>query len=132
MTLYEYTGEVVRVIDGDTLVLKLTKEFTQEIDFGFHIKDKMSLIKTAEITFRLSGINTAELRGGTPESKQLAQEAKLKVQELTANKKLKVITEKPDLYSRWLATIFIEGNDVVSLNDMLINLGLAVPYLCSS
>jgi micrococcal nuclease len=128
--IYEYIGEVVRIIDGDTLVLKLTKEFSQQVDFGFHIKDTMTLTKSTEITFRLSGIDTAELKGGTSESKQLAQDAKFKVIELTENKKLKVITEKPDKYGRWLATIFID-NETISLNDTLINLGLAVPYLKS-
>lgn len=125
--MYEYTGEVVRVVDGDTIVLKLSKEFPVEIDFGFYIKDTMILKKSAQMSFRLLGVDTAELVGGTSETKLLAQQAKSKVEELTVGKKLRVLTEKPDKYGRWLATIYVEG-EAISLNETLLNLGLATVY----
>ena len=63
VTLYEYEAEVSRVVDGDTVYLTLTKEFSLEVDFGFNIKDTVILRKTARIDFRLLGINTPEVHG---------------------------------------------------------------------
>ena len=61
--MYSYDATVVRVVDGDTVRLKLSKIFTQQIDFGFHITENMSTSKSVEMNFRLLGVDTPEVRG---------------------------------------------------------------------
>lgn len=53
--MWEYEAEVIRVVDGDTVYLRVWKE----LDFGFYIKQRQSY----EGSFRLLGIDTPELRG---------------------------------------------------------------------
>lgn len=65
MGQYEYPATVHRVVDGDTVYLKLSKTFTLPVDFGFNILDKVLLLKEATIEFRLYGINTPEVVGVT-------------------------------------------------------------------
>lgn len=119
---YVYNAELVRVIDGDTVRFKLSKEF----DFGFHIKHN----SVYEGNFRLFGINTPEIRG---EERPEGLRSKAIVEDiLTQAKEIKVKTYKPDKYGRWLADIYVvnsHNSQVYLLNQYLVDNGYAEPYL---
>lgn len=111
--MYEYKATLVRVIDGDTVSL--------DVDLGFYT--------SRTETFRLYGVNTAELRSINPEEKRAALEAKEYVTRQLTFKSLiiKTFKDKEDKYGRMLALVFIEGDDE-SLNNKLVSTGLAAPY----
>jgi len=126
---YTYEADLVRVIDGDTVVLTLHKMFSYDIDFGFYIKENLTSEKSTTMHFRLLGINTPEITGVNEEerAKGLAAKAELerllKLGEITAN------TTKPDKYGRWLVTIFVKTIDaVINVNDELVKTGFAKVY----
>jgi micrococcal nuclease len=104
--MYQYTAKLVRVIDGDTVVL--------DVDLGFRINLRE--------TFRLANINAFELR------ENLGLSAKQFVIDWFTQRPIaEIISEKPlkqEKYGRWL--VRISYNDIC-LNDALIHAGLAVP-----
>ena len=127
---WEYAASVVRVIDGDTAVFKLTKTFIQEVDFGFFVKDTMSLTKTAEVTFRFSGINTPEIHGADKKVVKKGKDAKAEVERLCSLGPLRLVSSKPDKYGRWLADIYVTppGEAEIHINQALLDGGFALPY----
>lgn len=125
--MYEYAGTLVRVVDGDTVVLSLRRTIVVDIDFGFYVKDKLSLDKTAEVTFRLKGVNAPEVVG---ENKAQGLAAKAFLTDLLVTKPLKVVSYKTDKYGRWLADIFIAVDGAEkSVSQLMIEAGHAVPYM---
>lgn len=108
--MYEYAAELVAVVDGDTVDLK--------VDLGFHVY-KVD-------RFRLLGINT-------PEHGQSGfQEAKDEVAKWFADRSGKQIfirtrKDKKEKYGRFLATV-LEADAAQSLNDLLVSKGLAKTY----
>lgn len=128
---YEWTyGEVklVRVIDGDTAVFRLTREYVQSIDFGFKIKDKVTLFKETEVHFRLDGINTPEVVG---EQKAAGLEAKAELVRLLGLGELRLVSLKPDKYAeRYIAQVYVRapGAAEVSVSQHMIDGGWAKPY----
>lgn len=98
----EYPATVIRVIDGDTLVLR--------VDVGFR--------GSYEDTFRLAHCNA-------PEGKQTEAANKLR-EWLPPGKKVIVASEKPEKFGRWLCDLRWE--DCTSLVESLILNHLAVPY----
>jgi len=113
---YEYTDvEVVRVIDGDTVRLRIHKDY----DFGFYLKDT----KSVEMNFRLFGINTPEL----PSAEGAL--ARMKLINLLHGLK-RVVTYKPDKYGRWLVDLYAEQDGTeVWINKALLDGGFAKAYL---
>ena len=109
---YEYDAEVVRVIDGDTVRLRVTRDF----DFGFYVKER----KTYEGNFRLLGINAPELYGQVTD---FGLKSKNRLIELLAGKAVKAITYKPDKYGRWLVELFVDG---ININQQLVTEGFAI------
>lgn len=118
--MYEYEAEVVRVIDGDTVRFK--------VDLGFHM--------TAELNFRLLGIDTPEIRG---EERPEGLKVKAAVEDLLLNQAetVRIVTTKPDKYGRWLATVYIKltrsfsatsHTEWLDVNQWLLDNGLAKPY----
>jgi len=114
---YEYRARLRRVVDGDTVDL--------DVDLGFYL--------TASLRFRVLGIDTPELRGGTAESKARAREAKDRVEELLSCGEgfpLMIRTRKADSFGRWLAAIYYPADDTLelwrSLAETLIAEGLGV------
>ncbi len=132
--MYEYDAKVIRVIDGDTIELELTKCFNVEIDFGFYIKETQQILKSTRQHFRLAGINTPEIYGVSLEEKLKGLAAKDELTRLCAIGKLKAITLKPDKYGRWLAELFVELENGVKLNinQKLIETGFAIAYMTSN
>ena len=133
MTDYSYDATLIRVVDGDTVHLALTKAFPFEVDFGFNIKDTVVLQKSAELTFRLFGINTPETHGTAATTGGQMAEGLKSAAELTrllGLGKLRVLTSKPDKYGRWLATIFVtpKMGPEMNVNDAMIKGGFAKAY----
>jgi micrococcal nuclease len=102
--MYEYNAQIINVIDGDTLDLK--------VDLGFYT--------FIENRFRLPRINTPEL------STLEGISAKEFVQQFTGVSCIIQTTKNPkDKYGRFLAEIFVGG---INLSDELIRLGYAKPW----
>lgn len=107
---YDYRARVVRVIDGDTVVLN--------VDLGFDIHH-------TNMTVRLWGINAPEMN--TPEGKQarawLVEKLANQTDILFDSRK-----DKADKYGRYLAVLWRDG-DISSLNDQMVVAGHAQFYM---
>jgi endonuclease YncB( thermonuclease family) len=106
---YVYDATMIEVIDGDTVQI--------ELDLGCD-----SVIKPMRC--RLSGINAKGKR--TVEGKA----AKALVEDLFpigTPMRIETVKDKKEKYGRYLAVLYHPSLDV-SVNDHLVNVGLAVPY----
>ncbi len=105
--LFTYRAQLLRVIDGDTLVVAL------EISPGVFF----------EQTLRLRGLDCAELATpGGKAAKRLVEATLTPATWLTIN------TTKPDKYDRYLADVFVdgpEGGTEIFLNNLLLEKGHA-------
>ena len=94
--MFEYSGKVLRVVDGDTLIV--------DIDLGFSIRRTESV--------RVAGINAYEtsLRGGTTEAeKLLGLHAKSMLVKILTNETVKLKTEKEKgKFGRYIAHVFVD------------------------
>lgn len=91
--MYEYRAECVKVVDGDTVRMR--------VDLGFHL--------TFTDNFRLAGVDTPELRSRDEGERSRAQKAKAAVEALLASdRELMIRTEKSDKYGRWLAHLYVK------------------------
>lgn len=111
--LYIYKATYLKNYDGDTIT------FLVDMGMGSYRKENI----------RLYGINTYELRDKNAERRELAYEAKrfVEVQLVGTQVYIKTYKDKTGKYGRYLAEVFLEGNDK-SLNEMLLDEGLAEPY----
>lgn len=100
--MYTYAARLVRVIDGDTVVL--------DLDLGF------KLWRLNE-SYRLARIDAPEMAtaGGPP--------AKAALEDYLAGKALKVVTSKGDKYGRYLVELLADN---ANANDWLVTNGRAV------
>lgn len=115
--MYEYSAKIKRCIDGDSVVFEW-------VDLG------LSTFVHNE-TCRLYGLDTAEKRGGSEETKALGKLATEYVKErLPVGKEVIIRTklDKAGKFGRILATIYHQGLRKPSLNALLIERKLAVPY----
>jgi micrococcal nuclease len=88
--MYEYKATLRRVVDGDTV------DF--DVDLGFYM--------TAALRFRILGVDTPELRGGTSTTKAKAKISRAFVEEqLERATAIRIYTEKADSFGRWLARV---------------------------
>ena len=108
-TNFIYNAVITRVIDGDTV--------DATVDLGFRIFTILRL--------RLHGIDTAELNDRDPALREHARQGKQFVENLTLNKQVTLETFRTDKFGRWLAVIYIDGQNV---NQLLLEHGLAKPY----
>lgn len=107
--MYEYKATLKRVVDGDTVWLR--------VDLGFRT--------WVEADFRMLGIDAAE-RVGVNANPVLAAAAKAYLEGLISGRELTIQTYKPDKYGRWLVKIYLQdGTDV---NAAMIGAGHAVVY----
>jgi endonuclease YncB( thermonuclease family) len=106
-TPYLYAANLIRVTDGDTVVL--------QVDLGFRL--------TATMPFRLLGINAPEMREPAGQvSRQWA------IDWFAANPTFTVASAKdPEKYGRWLGVI--HPGSGASLNEAMVTAGMAVPYM---
>ena len=123
MDLWQYRAYVERVVDGDTLDLR--------IDLGFGIT-----LTGDEARVRLHDIDTAEIYGSSRDSEeyQAGQVHKRFVEAWVADAEdepwpFLVETRKDDergKYGRWLATIHRRGDGAILNDDLLAEFGDAV------
>ena len=105
--LFTYTAELVRVVDGDTLVVEL------EVSPGEFLEQKL----------RLRGIDCPEM--STPEGRAAKRFVEALLAKTTA---ITIRTSKPDKYDRYLADVFLtaKAGEEVYLNNALLENGHAV------
>lgn len=110
--MYTYNAKVIDIHDGDTI--------TALVDLGFHIQ--------MEIKVRFYGINAPEITGSTRDA---GLKSKQRVVGLISGKNiiLKTYKDKQEKFGRWLADIYITETDAKSVNQILIDEGLAVPFM---
>jgi micrococcal nuclease len=107
--MYSYKAELVRVVDGDTVVL--------DVDLGFNT--------TLRETFRLAGINAPESRG--PERIE-GKAAAAHLIGLLCNESLTIDTLKDSKgkYGRYLAYLYIEDQGKkININYVMVLDGFA-------
>ena len=103
--------QIVEVYDGDTFKIDLP---SQHPLFG------------DDISVRVAGIDTPELKGSSDEVKALAYKAKNRTQELLSDAKtIELKNPQRDKYFRVLAEVWIDGE---SLGEKLKDEGLAKEY----
>ena len=115
MSIRTFDGEPVRAIDGDTV--RVT------IDLGFNVHHIIDV--------RIAGINTPEIRGGTPETKAAGRAAQAFTAGWLAEAcdteerwPLTIRTSKGRSFNRWVGTIS-RNNDSNSLAHDLLSAGHA-------
>ena len=117
--MYTYKAKLDRVIDGDTIDVK--------IDLGFDISVKKRV--------RFTGINTPESRTRDLEEKKLGLAAKERVKSILAENDCFIIESKEvGKFGRVLGEVFIntvdsvKSEETISLNELLKTEGHAVEY----
>lgn len=117
---YTYRAIVESVYDGDT--------FRANVDLGLD----SWLMKQS---FRLYGINAPEVRGVDSEIGKRSRDWLRS--KLTIGSRVIIVTRKErknqnqdskEKYGRYLAEVYLE-DEVLSLNEQMVNLGYAVPYM---
>jgi endonuclease YncB( thermonuclease family) len=109
MHSYQYKAEVMKVTDGDTIVV--------DIDLGFHVVIR-------NIPLRLARIDAYELRG---DERLRGLYAKAKLKEMVEGKRVLISTAKKGSYNRYLAEVYYDaGDEVVCVNDLMVSSGHAV------
>lgn len=109
---YLFEAKVLNVVDGDTIDVS--------VDLGFSVYSHQRL--------RLYGIDTEELTSTVAEERELAKKAKQRLIYLVLDKKIYIQTFKTDKYGRYLAKLYLNLDESVSVNDLLITENLAKPY----
>lgn len=111
--MYQYKAVIQSVYDGDTC--------TAKVDLGFTV--------SVDVKFRLFGINTPEMRGGTPTSKAAGIKARDRLKELVEGKTVFLDSyQGSDAFGRWLCIIRLPDANV-TVNQILLNEGHAVRFL---
>lgn len=109
--LWVYRARVERVIDGDTLAIRL--------DQGLHTE------RVEQV--RLLGVNTPEVKGASrPAGLAATAFVKRWLSDAGGDWPLVVQTEKSDAFGRFLATVWDAAGRC--LNDDLLSAGHAVPF----
>ena len=107
--LYWYKAIVIRLIDGDTIIV--------DVDKGFSDWRK-------RLSLRFSRIDAPEKRGVTKEEGLAALDF-LKTQ-ISEGDAIYIRTQKADSFGRYIAEIFVfEGDNANNLSDTLVKFGHA-------
>jgi micrococcal nuclease len=112
--MYNYNANLVRVIDGDSLIV--------DIDLGFNIWVR-------NISVRLYGVDTPEIRTKNPTEKTAGYLAKSRVEDLLSDGKLQITTmlDVSDKFGRILGVV--HNSDNLNIGFILINERLGIPFL---
>ena len=106
---YIYAADVVRIIDGDSIVLKA--------DLGFEVWISKS--------FRLNGIDTPEIKTKVENEKKHALIARDALSERILNKIVRLENVESEKYGRLLADVYLDNDN---LNEWMIEKNYAVKY----
>jgi len=110
--MYEYKAEVLRWIDGDTLLV--------EVDLGFYVK------KVEKV--RLARIDAPEMDSEVAYQIRKAKSARSKAKKFCpegAMITLKTEKAERDRYARYIGEVFCDGKN---LSDYLLELGVVKEY----
>lgn len=115
-TLYRFPAKVLRVVDGDTVVVKFTLLPVEEHQYP-----------RQEITHKLRflGVDTAELKSQDATLKKYAYTAKDFTTKELLNEEIILQVTGQDAFGRILGKVFHEGKD---FNAVLIQEGYAQVY----
>jgi len=98
--MYEYNAEIIRWVDGDTVLVRL--------DLGFHCQ-KIERI-------RLARINVWELNDTSSYKRRWARSARFKINKLCPKgSKVKIKSEKnpkQDMYARYIGEVYFQGKNL--------------------
>ena len=115
--MYEYHVEITHVYAGDTCT------GTVDLGFGFFAR---------KAKFRLLGIDTDELRGGTWETRASGLQARDWLKARVLGKNVRIHSVSKGKYGRYLVRIWLlDDNGAVTgscLNDAMIEAGIARAY----
>lgn len=127
---WEYVATLVRVLDGDTAIFRVERTFSMDVDFGFFVKDRMSLTKSAEVTFRFAGIDSPEIHGTDKSQVKAGNAALAETKRLLSLGPIRLVSYKQDKYGRWLADVFVTppGGEEIWVNKSLLDGKFALPY----
>jgi endonuclease YncB( thermonuclease family) len=121
--LYVYDVVWYRIVDGDSVHLKVQRKIDLELDFGFHVKTRIEKTDTFQDLFRLEGIDAPEVRGEERPQGLTSKEAFASflapptLQDSVARQCLTrdvepgtliAVTHKMGKYGRWLVTLYGE------------------------
>lgn len=122
---YIYDAKLIKIVDGDTVHLEVSRAFEFTVDFGFHQQETITIVRSARESFRFARINAPEM--GT----QAGKDAKAALSALLTGKQLTAKTLKQDKYGRWLLELYIqeEGKPDMNVNDWMVAEKHAVPYM---
>ena len=116
--LWFYRAKVMRIIDGDTVVVCIDKGM-----YAFAVEK-----------VRLAGIDAPEMRPRVGSTEQRAAEKILaalatdRLRELIDGEEIVIRTAKTGKFGRWLAHLYLPGNATLTANQLLLNEDLAVRY----
>jgi micrococcal nuclease len=114
--MYEYNCKIVRVIDGDSIILDI------DLGFGLWIHGE---------SIRLYGVDCPECRSRDKEEKAAGLLAKEFVEEaLHVGETYTLTTKEKGKFGRYLGTIYL--TDDTSINAALVKERLSVPYFGQS
>lgn len=110
---FTYKAVILKIVDGDTIDV--------EIDLGFHAFTKQRM--------RLCNIDTFEKNDKDPLKRALALKATNRVIELIPVGSIVILESfKQDKYGRFLAEVYSISSPSISVNAILVEENLAVPY----
>jgi micrococcal nuclease len=101
-------GKVIKVYDGDTITI-----------------GAILLNKAYRFSVRLRGIDTPEIKGGSPHEKELAVKARDELSKRIMNKIVTLKNIETEKYGRILADVYLEDE---CMNEWLIKEGYAKNY----
>jgi endonuclease YncB( thermonuclease family) len=105
------SGEVIKVYDGDTITIAAKLPYESSPLYRIHV--------------RLNGIDTPEIKGKSPEEKELSKEARDSLSNLVLHKKVQLKNVSSEKYGRLLADVHL---DEVHVNQWLVDQRYAVKY----
>lgn len=118
--MYEYCAEVIKVIDGDTVDLR--------VDMGMDIYSMQRI--------RLYGINAPDYKDDyDARNAALAYLNELLMEPdsyMYRKLQIRTIKDKKEKYGRYLGNLWLAGEDldsIPSINQRMIDAGHAVPYM---
>lgn len=109
--MYEYSVQLIQIVDGDTLKL--------DVDCGFHLHLRQ--------TFRLARINAPERL-----TVQGVQAKAFVVDQLSGATAMKIFSQRSEKYGRWLCEFYFQTKNSrsqwINLNSLMLTAGHALPY----
>jgi micrococcal nuclease len=105
------SGEVIKVYDGDTITIAAKLPYESSPLYRIHV--------------RLNGIDTPEIKGKSPEEKELSKEARDSLSNLLLHKKVQLKNVSSEKYGRLLADVHL---DELHVNQWLVDQRYAVKY----